>query len=57
VDEARQRGSEVVYLDTVHAPPKEQALGPTAEYLLSKRPCRIVIETDGGRTNGYRPGA
>ncbi len=49
VDEARQRGSEVVYLDTVHAPPTEQALGPTATYLLSKRPCRILIETAGGR--------
>jgi hypothetical protein len=47
----------VVYLDTVHAPPTEQALGPTAQYLLSKRPCRIVIETNGGRSNGYRPGA
>jgi APA family basic amino acid/polyamine antiporter len=52
VDEARQRGSEVVYLDAVHAPPTEQALGPTAQYLLSARPCRIVIETNGGRTNG-----
>ena len=48
VDEVRQRGSEVVYLDTVHAPPSESALGPTAKYLLEKRPCRIVIETDGG---------
>jgi basic amino acid/polyamine antiporter, APA family len=57
VEEARQRHSEVVYLDTVHAPPTEQALGPTATYLLSKRPCRIVIEMDGGRSNGYRPGA
>jgi APA family basic amino acid/polyamine antiporter len=47
VEEARQRGSEVIYLDTIHAPPSEQALGPTAEYLLAKRPCRIVIETDG----------
>ena len=51
VDEARQRGSEVVYLDTVHAPPTEQALGPTAQYLLSARPCRVVIETNGGRSN------
>ena len=48
VDEARERGSEVVYLDTVHAPAHEHALGPTARYLLEKRPCRIIIETDGG---------
>ena len=51
VEEARHRRSEVVYLDTVHAPPTERALGPTAQYLLSARPCRIVIETDGGRSN------
>jgi hypothetical protein len=48
VDEVRQRRSEVVYLDTVHAPPSESALGPTATYLLEKRPCRVVIETDRG---------
>jgi hypothetical protein len=52
VDEARQRGSEVIYLDAVHAPPTEQALGPTAQYLLASRPCRIVVETEGGRSNG-----
>jgi APA family basic amino acid/polyamine antiporter len=45
VDEAERRGSDVIYLDTVHAPPGERALGPTATYLLRKRPCRIVIET------------
>jgi len=50
VAEARQRGSEVVYLDTVHAPPSESALGPTATYLLEKRPCQIVIETNGRAT-------
>jgi nucleotide-binding universal stress UspA family protein len=48
VDEARGRGSEVIYLDTVHAPSHERALGPTARYLLEKRPCRIIIEIDGG---------
>jgi APA family basic amino acid/polyamine antiporter len=58
VDEARQRNSEVLYLDTVHAPPSESALGPTARYLLEKRPCRIVIETDGGRVaRGRAPAA
>ena len=51
VDEARRRGSEVVYLATVHAPPSERSLGPTAAYLLEQRPCRIVIETD-SRENG-----
>jgi basic amino acid/polyamine antiporter, APA family len=48
VEEARERRSEVIYLDTVHAPAREQALGPTARYLLEKRPCRVIIETDGG---------
>ena len=46
VDEARQRRSEVIYLDTVHAPPSERVLGPAALYLLRERPCRIVVETD-----------
>jgi APA family basic amino acid/polyamine antiporter len=46
VEEARSRGSDVVYLDTVHAPPSEAVLGPTASYLLKERPCRIVIEAD-----------
>jgi APA family basic amino acid/polyamine antiporter len=44
--EARSRGSDVVYLDTIHAPPSEAVLGPTASYLLRARPCRVVIETD-----------
>jgi APA family basic amino acid/polyamine antiporter len=57
VEEARRRRSEVVYLDTVHAPPTEAVLGPTASYLLRERPCRIVIESDnrvrrGGGLNG-----
>lgn len=56
VDEARERGSEVIYLDTVHAPSREHALGPTARYLLEKRPCRIIIETD-SRLRTRRPGA
>jgi basic amino acid/polyamine antiporter, APA family len=55
VDEARRRGSEVVYLATVHAPPSERALGPTASYLLEQRPCRIVVETD-NRGDGQRNG-
>jgi APA family basic amino acid/polyamine antiporter len=56
VDEAKRRGSEVVYLATLHAPPSERALGPTAAYLLEERPCRIVVETD-NRTNGRGDGA
>src|SRR2546421_4347840 len=56
VDEARRRGSEVIYLATVHAPPSERALGPTASYLLEHRPCRIVVETD-NRENGRLEGA
>jgi APA family basic amino acid/polyamine antiporter len=52
VEEARDQHSDVIYLDTVHAPAHEKALGPTARYLLEKRPCRIVIETDG--RNGTR---
>jgi APA family basic amino acid/polyamine antiporter len=51
VEEARRRGSEVIYMDTDHAPASEHAFGPTTRYLLEKRPCRVVIETDGGRAN------
>jgi basic amino acid/polyamine antiporter, APA family len=46
VDEARRLRSEVIYLGTTHAPRHEQALGPTAIYLLSQRPCRIIIQSD-----------
>jgi basic amino acid/polyamine antiporter, APA family len=45
VDEARRVHADLLYLDAVHAPPSEQALGATATYLLARRPCRIVIET------------
>jgi basic amino acid/polyamine antiporter, APA family len=54
VEEAERRRSEVIYLDTVHAPPSERSLGPTASYLLAKRPCRIVVETDGGGAEAPR---
>jgi APA family basic amino acid/polyamine antiporter len=46
VDEARRIGSDVIYLSTLHAPNNEQRIGVTASYLLDKRPCRVVIETD-----------
>jgi basic amino acid/polyamine antiporter, APA family len=49
VEQAIDRKSDVVYLDTVHAPPSEGPLGPTALYLLRKRPTRIVVETGADR--------
>jgi APA family basic amino acid/polyamine antiporter len=45
VEEAERAEAEIIYLGTVHAPPSERALGPTASYLLAHRPCRVVIET------------
>jgi APA family basic amino acid/polyamine antiporter len=45
VEEAVRSEAEIIYLGTAHAPPSERALGPTASYLLSHRPCRVVIET------------
>ena len=45
VEEAERQNAEIIYLATDHAPPSERALGPTAAYLLSHRPCRVVIET------------
>jgi APA family basic amino acid/polyamine antiporter len=46
VEEAQRVGSDVIYWSTIHAPEGEQRIGPTAAYLLSKRPCRIIIETE-----------
>ena len=45
-DEAERIGADVIYLSEVHAPASEQGIGLTAAYLLDRRPCRIVIETD-----------
>jgi APA family basic amino acid/polyamine antiporter len=45
VEEAQRQHAEIIYLATDHAPPSERALGPTASYLLTHRPCRVVIET------------
>jgi basic amino acid/polyamine antiporter, APA family len=45
-DEARRIDADVIYLSTRHGPPSEQRIGPIASYLLDKRPCRIVIETE-----------
>jgi basic amino acid/polyamine antiporter, APA family len=51
VEEAERVGSDVIYWSAIHAPGGEQRIGPTAAYLLSKRPCRIIIETE----NRQRP--
>jgi len=46
VEEAQRVGADVIYWSTIHAPAGEQGIGPTATYLLSKRPCRVIIETE-----------
>jgi basic amino acid/polyamine antiporter, APA family len=46
VEEAERVGADVIYWSTIHAPAGEQRIGPTAAYLLSKRPCRVIIETE-----------
>jgi hypothetical protein len=45
VEEAERVGSDVIYWSTIHAPAGEKGIGPTATYLLGKRPCRVIIET------------
>jgi APA family basic amino acid/polyamine antiporter len=45
VEEAERVGADVVYWSTIHAPAGDRGIGPTAAYLLAKRPCRIIIET------------
>jgi APA family basic amino acid/polyamine antiporter len=52
VEEAGRQKAEIIYLGTAHAPPSEQALGPTASYLLAHRPCRVVVEIDPSNGNG-----
>ena len=46
VQEVERVGADVVYWSALHAPAGEQGIGPTAAYLLSKRPCRVIVETD-----------
>lgn len=46
VEEAQRVGCDVIYWSAIHAPAGEQQIGPTAAYLLSKRPCRVIIETE-----------
>ncbi|HEY3960059.1 MAG TPA: hypothetical protein VGL68_06055, partial [Solirubrobacteraceae bacterium] len=45
-EEAERVGSDVIYWSAIHAPAGEQRIGPTATYLLSRRPCRVIIETE-----------
>ena len=54
VEEAQRVGADVIYWSTIHAPAGEQGIGPTAAYLLSKRPCRVIIETDNRRSPARR---
>jgi basic amino acid/polyamine antiporter, APA family len=49
VDEARRVGADVIYWSALHAPTGERQIGPTAAYLLSKRPCRVIVETENRR--------
>jgi hypothetical protein len=51
VEEARRLHSDVIYWSTIHAPAGERRIGPTAVYLLGKRPCRVIIETEGVRAH------
>jgi APA family basic amino acid/polyamine antiporter len=46
VEEALRVNADVIYWSTIHALAADKRLGPTAAYLLSKRPCRVIIETD-----------
>jgi APA family basic amino acid/polyamine antiporter len=55
VEEAIRVGSDVIYWSTIHAPAGEQRIGPTATYLLAKRPCRVIIETENRAPRGREP--
>jgi APA family basic amino acid/polyamine antiporter len=58
VEEAERVHSDVIYWSAIHAPAGEQRIGPTAAYLLSKRPCRVIIETQNrGASRPARVGA
>jgi hypothetical protein len=46
VEEAKRVSCDVIYWSTLHAPAGERRIGPTAVYLLNKRPCRVIIETE-----------
>ncbi len=53
VEEAQRLHSEVIYWSTLHAPAGERRIGPTAVYLLGRRPCRVIIETEGPRADHH----
>jgi hypothetical protein len=55
VEEAERVGSDVIYWSTIHAPAGEQRIGPTAAYLLSRRPCRVIIETENRSSRSAEP--
>jgi APA family basic amino acid/polyamine antiporter len=55
VEEAERVGAEVIYWSAIHAPAGEQRIGPTATYLLSKRPCRVIIETENRPSSSREP--
>jgi APA family basic amino acid/polyamine antiporter len=55
VEEAERVGCDVIYWSTIHAPIGEQRIGPTAAYLLSKRPCRVIIESENRAPRGSEP--
>ncbi len=57
VEEAERVGADVIYWSTIHAPAGEQRIGPTAAYLLSRRPCRVIIETDNRVSRAREPAA
>jgi hypothetical protein len=44
--EARERHSDLIFISTEHAPSEEKLLGPTTRYVLSKRPCRVIVESE-----------
>jgi basic amino acid/polyamine antiporter, APA family len=52
VEEAERIGCDVIYWSAIHAPAGEHGIGPTAAYLLTHRPCRVIIETDNRVSGG-----
>ena len=55
VEEAERVDADVIYWSTIHAPAGEQRIGPTAAYLLSRRPCRVIIETENRAATAREP--
>ena len=55
VEEALRVKADVIYWSTIHASTGEKRIGPTAAYLLAKRPCRVIIETDNPPARAQQP--